>query len=105
MISSSPHTIIDSSIEVENKYSTSIFRTALSNSLVISIKNVQESTTIKNDSIIIKEKTSKTKEEIKDNLNEFIKDYDINKIYEIIGDNYNITISPIDNNEYKSMST
>ena len=58
-----------------------------------------------NELIIIQEKSNKTKEEIIDNLNEVMKDYDIGKIYEIFGDDYNIKISPINSNLYKNIST
>ena len=64
------------------------------------------STMIENDElIIIQEKCNKTKEEIIDNLNEFMKDYDIGKIYEIFGYDYNIKISPINSNLYRNIST
>jgi len=58
-----------------------------------------------NELIVIQEKSNKTKEEIIENLNEVMKDYDIWKIYEIFGDDYNIKISPINSNLYKNIST
>ena len=59
----------------------------------------------KNKVIIIKEKVNKTKEEIIDNLDNAMKDYEINKIYEILGDDYNIKISPINTNSFENIST
>jgi rRNA processing protein Gar1 len=58
-----------------------------------------------NETIIIQENSNKTKEEIIDNINEVMKDYDIGKVYEIFGDEYNIKISPINTNSYKNIST
>ena len=55
--------------------------------------------------IIIQKMCYKAKEEIIDNLNEFMKDYDSEKIYEIFGNNYEIKISPINTNKYKNIST
>ena len=55
--------------------------------------------------IIIQEESFKTKEEIIQNLDEIILDYDFGKIYEIFGKDYNIKISPINSNVYNNIST
>ena len=56
--------------------------------------------------IIIYQKTiNKTKEEIINNLDNAMLEYEINKIYEIFGDDYNIKISPINTNIYNNIST
>ena len=47
------------------------------------------------DGEIIKGKTNKTKEDIENNLDEIINSIEIGKKYEIIGDDYNIRISPV----------
>ena len=54
---------------------------------------------------VIQEKSYKTLEEIIDNLDTIIKDYDIHQIYEIFGNNYNIKISPINSKIYENIST
>ena len=48
---------------------------------------------------------NKTKEEIINNLDNAMLEYEINKIYEIFGDDYNIKISPINTNIYNNIST
>jgi hypothetical protein len=55
--------------------------------------------------IVIQEKSYKTLEEIIDNLDTIIKDYDIHHIYEIFGSNYNIKVSPINSKIYENIST
>ena len=47
----------------------------------------------------MKGKTNKTKEELDNNLNEFIQIIEIGKKYEINGNNYNIAITPINNKD------
>jgi len=59
----------------------------------------------KNKLIIIQEYCEKSKEEIINNLNEFIKNYDNDKIYEIFGNDFKIKISPINSKIYKNIST
>ena len=54
---------------------------------------------------IIQEKTNKTKEEIIINITKIIENYEIGKIYEIFGNDYNIKISPINAKENKNIST
>ena len=58
-----------------------------------------------NNLIIIQEKSNKTKEEIINNIDYVMKDYDIGKIYEIFGDDYNIKISPINTKTHENIST
>ena len=57
-----------------------------------------------NEYTIIQETTLKNKEEIVNNNNK-MEDYDIGKIYEIFGNDYNIKISPINTKQYKNIST
>ena len=54
---------------------------------------------------IITEKINKTKEEIIENLETFIKKYDKDKIHEIFGKDYKIKIAPINTNIYQNIST
>ena len=63
------------------------------------------STTINNEIIVIQENCLKTKEEIIDNLKEFMENYDKDKVYEIFGDDYRIKISPLNEQTYKNIST
>ena len=58
-----------------------------------------------NNQIIVQEKSNKTKEEVLDNIETDIKKYDIGKIYEIFGNDYNIKISPINLDASKNIST
>ena len=58
-----------------------------------------------NELIIIEETSSKTKEEIKENMKEIIDIHDIGKIYEIYGYDYNVKISPIKMKEHKNIFT
>ena len=53
------------------------------------------------DGDVIKGKINKTKEELQENLNELMKIIEIGKKYEINGDDYNVTITPI-NDTFKS---
>ena len=55
--------------------------------------------------ITIKDTLNKTKEELLNNLDEVMKDYEICKIYEIFGNDYNVKISPINSMMYKNIST
>ena len=65
------------------------------------------STNIKIDTseYIVRKKINKTKEEIKDDIEEIIKDYEIGKIYELYGNDYDIKISPINTKDYNNIST
>ena len=81
-------------------------------STIISINQPTLSTTYfdynngnENQKIIIQEKSQKSKEEIISNIENAMKDYEINKIYEIFGDDYNIKISPINTNFFQNIST
>ena len=47
----------------------------------------------------MKGKINKTKEELENNLDEIIEIIEIGKKYEISGNNYNITITPINNKD------
>ena len=87
-------------IETSPFKSSSFLSSTINNLLPSSINHYKE-----NETIIIQDKSHKTKEEIINNLNEVMKNYDIGKIYEIFGDDYNIKISPINTNSYKNIST
>ena len=54
---------------------------------------------------IIQKKSNKTKEEMISNMNEIMKECEIDNVYEIYGNDYNIKISPINTKEYKNIST
>ncbi len=70
------------------------------NTIIISSIAVNE-----NEIIIIQEKSAKAKEEIVEEIDEIIKKYDIGKIYEIFGEDYNIKISPINIRDHGNIST
>ena len=55
--------------------------------------------------ITIKETKNKTKEELLNNLDGVLENYNISNIYEILGNEYNIKISPINSMTYKNIST
>ena len=59
----------------------------------------------KDELVILHSKSNKTKEEIIDNLDTVMEDYDIGKIYEIIGDDYNVKISPINIKQHDEIAT
>ena len=71
----------------------------------ISSKIQETNTHNENDINISQYICSKSKEEIINNLNSFIEDYDLGNIHEIFGDDYKIKISPINNQLYKNIST
>ena len=54
---------------------------------------------------IIQMNSYDTKEDIINNINNALDDYDLGKIYEIFGDDYKIKISKINSNIYKNIST
>ena len=54
---------------------------------------------------IIQRRSTKTKEEIINNLDNIMENYDLKKIYEIFGDDYKIKISPINSKKYKNIPT
>ena len=60
---------------------------------------------IKNDYNVIQKNIFQTKEEIIANLDNFINDFDLNEIYELFGSDFNIKISPINEDLYKNIST
>ena len=98
-----PTTILTS---IDTKIQASI-NTTISTTIPVYIPNKQSEINKinQNELIIIQQKSTKTKEEIIDNLNLIVQNYDIGKIYEIFGNDYNIKISPIHSNEYKNIST
>jgi hypothetical protein len=49
--------------------------------------------------------SNKTLEEIIENIDREMRYYDIGKIYEIFGNEYNVKINPINLNIYKNIST
>ena len=57
------------------------------------------------DNNIIKGKINKTKEELEENLDKLMEEIEIGKKYKIYGDDYNITITPINNNADNDKST
>ena len=86
-----------SSISLINKSSITSTQT---NKFLSTIKEINN-----NELVIIQNKNNKTKEEIINNLDKVMQDYDIDKIYEIFGDDYNIKISPINMKVHKNIST
>ena len=58
-----------------------------------------------NELVIIQKKSTQTKEEIINNLDNIMEGYDIGKIYEIFGNDYNIKISPINIKDHDDIST
>ena len=57
------------------------------------------------DITVIKKRTTKTKEELTNNLDKLIKDVEIGKVYEIEGEEYEVKISPINFKENEGSST
>ena len=55
--------------------------------------------------IAITEAQNKTKEDLLNNIDKAMENYDLDIIYEIFGRDYNIKISPINAREYKNIST
>ena len=83
-----------------------IFTTILNNPSIINSDTSSSSiNNINNDINIIQEKINMTKEEVLENIENAMDNYDIGKIYEIFGDDYNIKISPINTNSYNNIST
>ena len=101
IITTSPETSILTTIPAATIFSTmpSLFIT--SNPTITKITNNK----VENDLGIIQEKSTKKKEEIIDNLDKVMEDYDIGKIYEIFGDDYSIKISPINSKKSENIST
>ena len=69
------------------------------------VKEINYTDDFQNKIIIIQKKTEKKIEEILENLKEIMEECDNRNIYEIFGDNYDIKISPINNKQYKNIST
>ena len=84
-----------STIKSPSKISTQII------SIFSTLKELNDNNAI----IIIQNKSNKTKEEIINNIDKVMKDYDIGKIYEIFGNDYNIKISPINTKIHENIST
>ena len=93
-------TIIESTLIL--KKTTKI--TILSQITLISNISILDSNN-NNKIVIIKDKSIKTKEEIMENLDKIMEDYDIGIIYEIFGDDYNVKISPINIKTHDNIST
>ena len=99
------HSTIVSTTYQKNIYSTNLMTLSDSISTLISTFQYSNLTNNTKESNIIQKKISKSKEQIKDNINEIMENYETGKIYEIFGDDYNVKISPINNNNYKNIST
>ena len=65
------------------------------NSTILSIISQKNNTIFYQDGKIMKGKINETKEEFQNNLDNFMNNIEIGKIYEINGDDYNVTITPI----------
>ena len=65
------------------------------NSTILSIINKKNNTIFYQDGEIMKGKINETKEEFQNNLDNFMNNIEIGKIYKINGEDYNVTISPI----------
>ena len=95
--SSIPKNTIYSTIQISKSTSftskSNIFSSYLVHNTTININ--------KKEVIIIQQNSQKTKEEIKKNLKNIVKNCDVDKIYEIFGDDYKVKISPINySNKY-----
>ena len=80
-------------------------KTTIYNSIISFSSLINEESKNNNNYIIIHSNSNKTKEEIIDNLDTVMEEYDIGKIYEIIGDDYNVKISPINVKEHDTIAT
>ena len=94
----------------QNKTPTTLIRTTKlttnNNKIITTFPNTSLNSTNKNIPIItIKETQNKTKEDLLNNIDEVMKNYTFDKIYEIFGNDYNIKISPINAREYQNIST
>ena len=87
--------------------STKVVKLTTNNNEIFTIFPTTILTSIENSIpiITIKETGNKTKEELINNLDEVMENYNISKIYEIFGNDYNIKISPINSIDYKNIST
>ena len=84
---------------------STIKSSSLISTQIISIFSTLKELNDNNAIIIIQNKSNKTKEEIINNIDKVMKDYDIGKIYEIFGNDYNIKISPINMKIHENIST
>ena len=101
-----PNTILTA---IANKISTSNKTTKLTtnNNKILttfpstSLNSIKKSIPI----IAITEAQNKTKEDLLNNIDKAMENYDLDIIYEIFGRDYNIKISPINVREYKNIAT
>jgi len=97
-------------ISNQNKTLTTSIKTTkltINNNAIFTTFSTTSLTSIKNiiPIITIKETQNKTKEELLNNIDEVMENYELDKIYEIFGNEYNAKISPINTNIYKNIST
>ena len=97
-------------ISNQNKNPTTLIRTTKlttnNNKIFTTFPTTTLNSIDKNMTIItIKETQNKTKEDLLNNIDEMMKNYTFDKIYEIFGNDYNIKISPINSREYQNIST
>ena len=102
--------ILTTLISNQNKISTSSIKTTkltTNNNVIFTTFPDTSLSSIKNiiPIITIKETENKTKEELLNNIDEVMKNYELDQIYEIFGNDYNAKISPINTNIYKNIST
>ena len=102
--------ILTTLISNQNKISTSSIKTTkltTNNNVIFTTFPATSLSSIKNiiPIITIKETENKTKEELLNNIDEVMKNYELDQIYEIFGNDYNAKISPINTNIYKNIST
>ena len=106
LINKSP-TFISSIIQTSSIDRTSILiiDTQTHEASVETTQIITASPIINDNQEVILEKSDKTKEQIIQNLDEVMENYDVGKIYEIFGDDYSIKISPINTRIYSNIST
>ena len=84
---------------------TTIPDSIISSNSIYSYTDIITNTDIDTTPYIIQKKINMTKEEVIDNLKEIIKEYQIGKIYELFGNDYDAKISPLNVKDYKNLST
>ena len=109
-ISTIPATILSSTFRKANiiTESFSSYPLIIKSSSIMITQIISFFSTLKennNELVIIQNKSNKTKEEIINNLDKVMEDYDIGKIYEIFGKDYNIKISPINTKIHENIPT
>ena len=81
-------------------------KTTIKNSIILFPSTIiKKSKHYNNEYVIIHSTSNKTKEEIINNLETVMEEYDLGKIYEIMGDDYNVKISPINIKEHDEIAT